>query len=138
MLSKKIILINGDAVLSSLMAQYLKARGFSVIRMKDAGKLQSTLHNLAADLVICDLLAPCTTKLSLAQCGVGEGPFSLPLIITSKMDSEKARAKAFYLGAHSYLPLPMDMDELYRHIQALLQPTKEQFEEITQKPISLC
>ena len=136
-MSHNLLMIEDDARLAAMVAQYLEQSGFSV---RCAGDGQSGLDQLSTppkgattDLVILDLMLPDMDGLEVCR-RIRALPSSLAqvpvLMLTAKGDAMD-RIIGLEIGADDYLPKPFEPRELLARIRAVLRrrvetPTTEQ------------
>ncbi len=126
-MSHNLLMIEDDARLAAMVAQYLEQSGFSV---RCAGDGQSGLDQLsmptkggATDLVILDLMLPDMDGLEVCR-RIRALPSSLAqvpvLMLTAKGDAMD-RIIGLEIGADDYLPKPFEPRELLARIRAVLR-----------------
>ena len=124
---QNLLMIEDDARLASMVAEYLEQSGFSVAH---AGDGHSGLARLAADsgapppdLVILDLMLPDMDGLEICRRiralpgAMGQVPV---LMLTAKGDAMD-RSIGLEIGADDYLPKPFEPRELLARIRAILR-----------------
>ena len=124
---QNLLMIEDDARLASMVAEYLEQSGFSVAH---AGDGHSGLARLAADrgappheMVILDLLLPDQDGLEICRRiralpgAMGQVPV---LMLTAKGDAMD-RIIGLEIGADDYLPKPFEPRELLARIRAILR-----------------
>jgi DNA-binding response OmpR family regulator len=126
-MTHKLLMIEDDARLAEMVAQYLEQNGFSVSR---AGDGLSGLDHLASppsgaqpDLVILDLMLPDIDGLEVCRrvralpLPASQTPI---LMLTAKGDAMD-RIIGLEMGADDYLPKPFEPRELLARIRAILR-----------------
>lgn len=126
-MSHHLLLIDDDARLASMVAQYLEQSGFSVHTAQDGLSGLDCLSNPASgaaiDLVILDLMLPDIDGLEVCRriralpSGLGQTPI---LMLTAKGDAMD-RIIGLEIGADDYLPKPFEPRELLARIRAVLR-----------------
>jgi len=116
---KRILIVDDDAALRELVADYLNASGYTVEGVGDGVDMRAVLNERAVDLVILDLMLPGEDGLSLLH-GLRErhGP---PVIIVSARGDEVDRVVGLELGADDYLAKPFGPRELLARVRAVLR-----------------
>jgi DNA-binding response OmpR family regulator len=135
-MNQHLLMIEDDARLAAMVAQYLQQSGYTV---SCAGDGQSGLESLAnpakgtsTDLVILDLMLPDMDGLEVCRriralpSGLAQTPV---LMLTAKGDAMD-RIIGLEIGADDYLPKPFEPRELLARIRAVLRrrgesPTNE-------------
>lgn len=126
-MSQHLLIIEDDARLAAMVAQYLEQSGFSVHHAGDGlsglAELTSPANGTPADLVILDLMLPdidglevCRRMRALPQ-PLSQTPI---LMLTAKGDAMD-RIIGLEIGADDYLPKPFEPRELLARIRAVLR-----------------
>lgn len=117
--TQRILLVDDDAALRELVAEYLGASGFQVEGVGDGAAFRACLAARGADLVVLDLMLPGEDGLSLLKwLRAGGGP---PVIIISARGEEVDRVVGLELGADDYLAKPFGPRELLARVRAVLR-----------------
>lgn len=116
---QRILVVDDDAALRELVADYLGASGFQVEGVGDGAAFRASLARQAADLVVLDLMLPGEDGLSLLKwLRAAGGP---PVIIVSARGEEVDRVVGLELGADDYLAKPFGPRELLARVRAVLR-----------------
>ncbi len=116
---QRILVVDDDAALRELVADYLGASGFQVDGVGDGVALRARMAERGADLVVLDLMLPGEDGLSLLRwLRAGGGP---PVIIVSARGEEVDRVVGLELGADDYLAKPFGPRELLARVRAVLR-----------------
>lgn len=116
---QRILVVDDDAALRELVADYLGASGFQVDGVSDGAALRARMAERGADLVVLDLMLPGEDGLSLLRwLRAGGGP---PVIIVSARGEEVDRVVGLELGADDYLAKPFGPRELLARVRAVLR-----------------
>lgn len=120
--SKKILVIEDDAVTRNLFLDGLEAEGFDTIGAENGldGIQQAQEH--LPDLVICDILMPDLDGYSVLRM-LRQDPLTaiIPFIFLTGSDTKADVRKGMELGADDYLTKPATVDELLRAIAIRLE-----------------
>ncbi|MBD2386259.1 response regulator transcription factor [Cylindrospermum sp. FACHB-282] len=120
--SKKILVIEDDAVTRNLFLDCLQAEGFDAIGAENGlvGIQQAQVH--LPDLVICDILMPDLDGYSVLNI-LRQDPLTaiIPFIFLTGSNAKAAVRKGMELGADDYLTKPATVDELLRAIAIRLE-----------------
>jgi DNA-binding response OmpR family regulator len=121
-MTPSILLIDDDARLASMVAEYLGHSGFEV---ETAGSLATGRSKLAAghyDALVLDLMLPDGDGLDLCRELRGESRTRhLPLLMLTARGEPMDRIVGLELGADDYLPKPFEPRELLARVKALLR-----------------
>jgi DNA-binding response OmpR family regulator len=114
-----ILVVDDDAGLRELLADYLTGQGYAVGTVADGEEMEAYLAERPADLVILDLMLPGEDGLSLARRLRVRG--NLPIIMLSARGEEIDRIVGLEVGADDYLAKPFNPRELLARIRAVLR-----------------
>jgi len=117
------LLVDDDAELRTLVADYLQRYGMRVTALASGAELKRTLTPGPAgesfDLLLLDLMLPDANGLDL--CRWVRGMSTLPIIMLTAQGDPASRVVGLELGADDYLPKPFEPRELVARISAVLR-----------------
>jgi DNA-binding response OmpR family regulator len=123
-MNARLLLIDDDVRLSTMVGDYLRAAGFDV---EVAGSLQQGRVRLADgghDALVLDLMLPDGDGLDLCrELRANPRTRHLPLLMLTARGEPMDRIVGLELGADDYLPKPFEPRELLARIKALLRRT---------------
>ena len=115
----RVLLIEDDDELRSLLARYLSSQGFAV-REAANGKDGLTLAlGQACDIVVLDIMLPDINGLDVLR--QLRASTHLPVILLTAHGDETDRIVGFEVGADDYIPKPCNPRELVARLHALLR-----------------
>lgn len=115
----RILAVEDDPVLASLLFQYLRGQGFSVTLKRTGEEALQQASEQAFDLLLLDILLPgCSGLEVLATI---RQTSCMPVIFMSALGDEQHRIAGFSQGADDYLPKPFSMAELKVRMEAVLR-----------------
>lgn len=119
---KKIMIIEDDHFLSSLMKARLEKEGFGVIQAFDGEEAMQDLRTEVPALVILDLIMPKVTGFEVLQTiSITPQLDKVPVIIMSNLAQDSDIEKARQLGAKEYLiKVKVSIDDLIGKIKNLV------------------
>ncbi len=118
------LLVEDDARLAQLTAEYLGGHGVTVSRAGDGDRgLEEALRH-RYDVVLLDLMLP--GRSGLEVCRALRERSDVPIIILTARGEEADRVMGLELGADDYLAKPFSPRELLARIQALLRRARGQ------------
>jgi DNA-binding response OmpR family regulator len=124
----RLLVVDDDAGLRSLLTQYLAREGFEVVAVPDGAAMDTWLANHTVDLVVLDLMLPGEDGLSLARRLRARG--QIPIVMLSARGEDVDRIVGLEVGADDYLAKPFNPRELLARIRAVLRrracPTEEE------------
>ncbi len=122
----KILMIEDDAELAEILAEYLEQFDMQVTNIEDPFLGLSTLNTGKFDLVILDLTLPGLDGLEV--CSDIRKRYDIPIIISSARHDITDKVEALQRGADDYMPKPYDPRELEARIRSLLRREKHDFD----------
>ena len=121
-MTSRLLLLDDDARLASMMGDYLRGSGFEV---QTVGSLAAGRERLAAggfDALVLDLMLPDGDGLDLCrELRADPRHRQLPLLMLTARGEPTDRIVGLELGADDYLPKPFEPRELLARIKALLR-----------------
>ncbi|WP_145339930.1 envelope stress response regulator transcription factor CpxR [Pantoea sp. PSNIH1] len=114
----KILLVDDDRELTSLLKELLEMEGFEVIVASD-GEQALTLLDSSVDLLLLDVMMP--KKNGIDTLKELRQQHQTPVIMLTARGSELDRVLGLELGADDYLPKPFNDRELVARIRAILR-----------------
>lgn len=119
MMPTRLLLIDDDARLAAMVADYLRQSGYAVSHAADGASGMQALTQLGPDLVILDLMLPDADGLDLCRRIKAQSPAAV-LMLTAKGDPMD-RVVGLEIGADDYLPKPFEPRELLARVRAVLR-----------------
>ena len=120
--SKKIMIVEDDHFLSSLMKARLEKEGFEVVQAFDGEEAIEMLHKVIPSLVILDLIMPKVTGFEVLQMlSITPQLDKIPVVIVSNLAQDSDIEKARQLGAREYfIKVKVSIDDLIGKIKTLV------------------
>lgn len=119
MSNERLLLVDDDKELCSLLTEYLSAEGYRVDSAYNAQQALEKLQNQSYSLMVLDIMMPGTTGLELLQ--QIRPRFTLPVIMLTGRGDEIDRILGLEMGADDYLGKPCNPRELLARIRAVLR-----------------
>jgi DNA-binding response OmpR family regulator len=121
--AKKVMLVEDDQFLSSLIKARLEKDGFQVIQAFDGDQAIEILTGNRPNLIILDLIMPKTNGFEvLKNISLTPGLDQIPVIIVSNLAQDSDIEKARQLGAREYfVKVKISIDDLVDKIKSLVQ-----------------
>ncbi len=120
---KHILVVDDDAEIRSLIADYLSRNGFDVSGAEDGETFLAELARRSPDLVILDIMMPGEDGFSICQRLRRES--DVPVIMLTASADETDRIVGLEMGADDYLAKPFNPRELLARIKAILRRVRE-------------
>ncbi|MCK9783203.1 envelope stress response regulator transcription factor CpxR [Proteus columbae] len=114
----KILLVDDDRELTSLLKELLEMEGFNVVLASD-GEQALKLLDASIDLLLLDIMMP--RKNGIETLKELRQNFQTPVIMLTARGSDLDRVLGLELGADDYLPKPFNDRELVARIRAILR-----------------
>lgn len=115
----RVILIEDDALVRTLLMRRMTLAGWNVIPMKDGRGLGELLAHEAVDLLVIDLGLPYVDGLSLVE-GLRARGIGTPVLVISAYELPHLHATVQSAGANDLVQKPFDQEELMARMAMLL------------------
>jgi DNA-binding NtrC family response regulator len=116
----RILLVDDEPRMLSLLNSILKAEGYEVVSAQDGSKVPDLLHAETFDLMITDIRMTPVDGMELLKIARTARP-TMPVIILTAYGSVETAIEAMKLGTFDYVTKPFKMDELVITIQRALE-----------------
>ena len=134
-MSTRILIIDGDISLSTVLRDYLVSRGYQAAMEPMGREALSRLSSEHWDIVLMELQGIGMNGYELLK-GIRHRLPKLPIFILSSRSDREDQMRAFELGADDYILKPFSMDLLICRIEAVLRRIRA-YEENRQKVFQL-
>lgn len=118
----RILLVEDDVNLGSLLREYLKAKGYITNLEPDGEKGYRAFKKDHFDLCILDIMLPVKDGFTLARDIRIQNP-EIPIIFLTAKSMKTDVLEGFRAGADDYMTKPFSMEELLLRIEAILRRT---------------
>lgn len=135
-MSKRILLVEDDLKLASVVSEYLRAKGLEVTHEADGARAPARICTEVPDLVILDVLLPGLDGWDI--CRRVRPDFTGPILMLTALGDEVDEVVGLELGADDYLVKPVRPRVLLARILALLRRSAPAAAKATPHPASLC
>src|SRR2546427_2879097 len=116
---KKILIVEDEAKLAALEADYLKAEGFEPHCIANGLEVVPWVRANAPDLILLDLMLPGRDGLEI--CRELRGFSDVPIVMVTARVEEIDRLVGLDLGADDYVCKPFSARELVARVKAILR-----------------
>jgi two-component system OmpR family response regulator len=120
--NKRIMLVEDDSNLGTLLRHYLNAKNFDATLFINGRSALEAFSPGLFDLCILDIMMPEMDGLALAKALRESDPI-LPLIFLTAKNQEEDIIEGFKTGADDYITKPFSMEELLYRIEAIFRRT---------------
>jgi len=117
---KKILVVEDDERLSSVLYKGLTGEGFSVTLAPDAKIGFELFQSIKFDLLLTDLVLPGEDGIELCK-KIREENTDIPILMLTALGTTDNKLVGFDVGADDYLVKPFDFRELFARIKSLLR-----------------
>ena len=115
----RILLVDDDDAIRTVVAHALKRAGHQVRTAASLGELAREMRSHPPDVLLTDVVLPDGDGIEQATQIVAEHP-EMPVIVLSARNTLTTAVRANEAGAYDYLPKPFDLDTLTRTVAAAL------------------
>lgn len=112
MKGKKLLLVEDDELLASLLRFRMEKGGFKVDLVYDGKQVKEHLKNGLPDIIVSDIMMPYMSGIELIDYVRNELNSTIPIIVISSAGNEDNVLSAFELGANDFLSKPVSPSEL--------------------------
>jgi len=122
-MTDRVLVVDDDAGIRELIADYLGKQGMSVETARDGKEMDERLTRFDPDLIVMDLMMPGEDGLALTRRV--KAAIGVPVIMLSARGEDIDRIVGLEVGADDYLPKPFNPRELLARIRAVLRRGSE-------------
>ena len=119
----KILVVEDDRDLNRSVCSFLCQNGYQAVGCPGAEAAYDAMYKTKFDLIISDIMMPGTDGFAFAAA-VRALDRDIPLLFMTARDDLAAKQRGFSLGIDDYMTKPIDLDELFLRIGALLRRSK--------------
>ncbi len=119
----KILVVEDDRDLNKTVCSFLNHSGYEAVGCLNANEAYDALYENIFDLIVSDIMMPCIDGFELAK-NVRELNSDIPILFMTARDDIASKQRGFRIGVDDYMVKPIDLDELFLRIGALLRRAK--------------
>ncbi len=119
----KILVVEDDKDLNKTVCSFLNHSGYEAIGCLNANDAYDALTDNIIDLIISDIMMPGVDGFEFAKT-VRELNEDIPILFMTAKDDIASKQRGFRIGVDDYMVKPIDLDELFLRIGALLRRAK--------------
>ena len=119
----KILVVEDDKELNKTVCSFLNHSGYESIGCLDANEAYDALYENMFDLIVSDIMMPNVDGFEFAR-NVRELNNDIPILFMTARDDIASKQRGFRIGVDDYMVKPIDLDELFLRIGALLRRAK--------------
>ncbi len=118
---KKILIIEDDLLISSLVQFRLKKDGYETLLVSDGNEGVKAIDSYFPDLIITDVMMPFRSGIEIINHARRTQP-DIPIIVLSSLgEEEQVVLEAFNLGVSDFIPKPFNPNELAIRVKRVLR-----------------
>jgi two-component system, OmpR family, response regulator VicR len=118
---KKILVIEDDRLISSLVSFRLKKAGYRVTMAHDGLSGIEVISQEEPDLIITDFMVPFRDGIDIINHAKKVNPTTPIIVLSSLGDEDTAVLEAFSLGVSDFMPKPFYPNELALRVRRLIE-----------------
>jgi len=119
----KILVVEDDKDLNKTVCSFLNHSGYEAIGCLNVNDAYDVLTDNIIDLIISDIMMPGIDGFEFAT-NVRELNEEIPILFMTAKDDIASKQRGFRIGVDDYMVKPIDFDELFLRIGALLRRAK--------------
>ena len=119
----KILVLEDDTALNQTVCSFLNGSGYEAIGCLNAGDAYDALYENTIDLIVSDIMMPGVDGFEFAR-NVRDVNRDIPILFMTARDDIASKQRGFRIGVDDYMVKPIDLDELFLRIGALLRRAK--------------
>ena len=119
----KILVVEDDRDLNRSVCYFLNHSGYEAVGCLSADEAYDEMYRNTFDLIVSDIMMPGTDGYELART-VRSLNEDIPILFMSARDDLASKQRGFRIGIDDYMTKPIDLDELFLRIGALLRRSK--------------
>lgn len=119
----QILVVEDDRDLNRTVCQFLNSSGYEATGCLDAENAYDALYEKTFDLIVSDIMMPHIDGFEFVKT-VRSLNENIPILFMTARDDFAAKQRGYRVGVDDYMIKPIDLDELFLRIGALLRRAK--------------
>ncbi len=119
----KVLVLEDDKDLNRTVCTFLNKNGYDATGCLNAEDAYDEMYTTVFDIIISDIMMPGTDGFEFVKT-VREINEDIPILFISARDDFAAKQRGYRVGVDDYMVKPVDLDELFLRIGALLRRAK--------------
>ena len=116
----RVLLVEDDEELNFTISAFLRSKGFDLYSASDVNEAWDLIYENKMDLIVSDIMMKNVDGFEFVKM-LREEDQVIPIIFISARDDFEAKSRGFREGIDDYMVKPLDLEELYLRIKALLR-----------------
>ena len=122
-MKEKILIVEDEPKLASLLADYLKASGFEIFTLSEGTQVEDWVRGNKPNLIILDIMLPGCDGMEI--CKAIRIFSRVPIIMVTARIEEIDRLLGLELGADDYICKPFSPREVIARVKAVMRRTRD-------------
>ena len=118
-----ILVVEDDRDLNRTVCTFLNSSGYRATGALSASEAYDAMYERMFDLIVSDIMMPGVDGFELAKT-VRSLNSDIPILFMTARDDFASKQRGFRIGIDDYMTKPIDLDELFLRIGALLRRSK--------------
>lgn len=119
----KILVVEDNQELNRSVCAFLNQSGYEAFGCLNASDAYDTMYSTTFDLIVSDIMMPNIDGYEFAKT-VRELDENIPILFMTARDDFASKQRGYRVGIDDYMVKPIDLDELFLRIGALLRRAK--------------
>ena len=119
----QILVVEDDRDLNRTVCTFLNSSGYKATGCLDAASAYDAMYGTVFDLIVTDIMMPGIDGFEFVKT-VRQLNENIPILFMTARDDFAAKQRGYRIGADDYMVKPIDLDELFLRIGALLRRAK--------------
>lgn len=119
----KILVLEDDKELNRTVCAFLNNSGYEAVGCLNANEAYDALYENTIDLIVSDIMMPGVDGFEFAR-NVRDVNNDIPILFMTARDDIASKQRGFRIGVDDFMVKPIDLDELFLRIGALLRRAK--------------
>ncbi len=119
----KILVVEDDTALNRSVCSFLNQSGYEATGCTHAEDAYDAMYDTVFDLIVSDIMMPDIDGFEFVK-SVRELNENIPILFMTARDDFAAKQRGYRVGVDDYMVKPIDLDELFLRIGALLRRAK--------------
>ena len=119
----RILVVEDDKDLNKSVCSFLNHSGYEATGCLNATDAYDAMYETMFDLIVSDIMMPGVDGFEFAR-NVRELNQEIPILFMTARDDIASKQRGFRIGVDDYMVKPIDLDELFLRIGALLRRAK--------------
>ena len=119
----QILVVEDDRDLNRTVCAFLNNSGYRATGCLSAGEAYDAMYEMVFDLIVSDIMMPGIDGFEFART-VRSLNENIPILFMTARDDFASKQRGYRIGVDDYMVKPIDLDELFLRIGALLRRAK--------------